>query len=169
MHGFILTITGIPISADNKKWLVSRKWLTDKKNKKEKLIKFDNDKVTASTCPSIQKHLGLGEDKDPQTRLERNLDRDWAEKIHYGPTEQLSSGDRVYFRDHEAKAHKRWKAGIILQRKKTMSTGKASTRAMVLIYIILSLENMSPAPDWTLENTNILKLRPSWSELQSTT
>ena len=60
---------------------------------------------------------GLGMDGDPQTRLERNLDKDWAEIIHYAPTEQLSSGDSVYFRDHAAKAHKRWKSGIIIQCK----------------------------------------------------
>ena len=35
MHRFVSPVSGIPISDTNKKWLVSRKWLTEKKNKKE--------------------------------------------------------------------------------------------------------------------------------------
>ena len=87
------------------KELIERKWLSDKKNEKE----MQNSKP-ASKTPSSQ-------DAHKQTQEERELSKDWVEKIHSRHGETLTCGNRVFYVDPQGKGSKRWRTGIILQRK----------------------------------------------------
>ena len=45
---------------------------------------------------------------------ERELSKQWVEKINAHPTEELTCGDTVYYVDHQAKGYNRWRTGLIL-------------------------------------------------------
>ena len=66
-------------------------------------------------------------DEDEATKEENNLSKDWEEPAStINPTSKLSCGDRVFYIDFQVgKGPRKWKPGIIIQRKKeyNYSTG----------------------------------------------
>ena len=116
LHGLLSPVSGIPMTDAVKKLLTDRKELAYKRT----LVFPDgfevNNKLgSRKKCPDFNKCLG--QDHDAQTRLERKYDSNWLEKIHQEPTENLSSGDKVYYKDPSVKGWGRWRAGVILARK----------------------------------------------------
>ena len=57
------------------------------------------------------------EDTHEQTKEENAKSRNWVETINGNYGETLTCGDRVYYIDPQEKGAKRWRKGIILQRK----------------------------------------------------
>ena len=58
-------------------------------------------------------------DQDPDTALENEMSRDWLEKAsETTPKHALDCGDRVFYIDYNVgKGPRRWRTGIIIQRK----------------------------------------------------
>ena len=114
LHGLLSPVSGIPMTPKVKRMLTDRKKLAYSNT-----VIFDDGQTLNNRsnpkCPDIKKCLG--EDGDAQTRLERKYDKNWLEKIHQEPTEGLSSGDKVYFKNHIVKGWGRWRPGVILARK----------------------------------------------------
>ena len=65
--------------------------------------------------------------------------KQWVEKVHANPTEELTCGDRVYYVDHQAKGYGRWRTGLILQRKQDYEYSSGIQRAHR--YDIYNIEN----------------------------
>ena len=65
--------------------------------------------------------------------------KQWVEKVHANPTEELTCGDRVYYVDHQAKGYGRWRTGLILQRKQDYEYSSGIRRAHG--YDIYNIEN----------------------------
>ena len=90
-----------------KRELVDRNFLTNKIQRWEH----------RNSNPTL-KQFSTG-DNHPQTKEENELLQDWVKKINGNYKETLTCGDRVYYIDHlTTKGSKRWRTGIILQRKK---------------------------------------------------
>ena len=131
LHGMVSPIFGMPITEENKKMLLKRDWMT--KYPKRGTI----DSNTPLRCPDPGKCFT--EDMDIHTRIERNRDTDWLEKIHKSPEHSLSSGDRVYFSMPNVKGYGKWKSGIIMERKEDYqyADGTRSSKG----FTIFDLEN----------------------------
>ena len=74
LHELVFTVSGIPITRDKQKCLVSREWFNAKKFKDATIVNKDNK----TACPNAS--LCFGENSDAQTRLERKFDKNWLEK-----------------------------------------------------------------------------------------
>ena len=106
LTGLVSPVNRIPMTEKSMKELVSRQWLTEKKNAKENPLPTHPDNNETN-----------GQDNHKPTNFEREKSKEWVEKINARPTEELSIGDRVYYLDHASKGYDRWRTGIILQRK----------------------------------------------------
>jgi hypothetical protein len=106
-------VYGIPMTEEQHRDLVDRKYLSDKKQRSE----------VRNTNPILKPHSK--EDRHIPTEEENDLSNDLVEKVSGSYNATLTCGDRVFYIDHQANGSNRWRKGIILQRKKdyTYSTG----------------------------------------------
>lgn len=104
MTGLVSPVNGIPMTEQGYTELISRDWITKKKNMKESpLSTYPGNRGTSS--------------QDKYTQEEREISKHWIEKIHDNPTKNLTCGDRVYYIDPSSKGFGRWRTCILLQRK----------------------------------------------------
>ena len=113
--------------------------------------------VASSTPPTAS----APSDRDPDTAQENEMSKDWLESTsEVDPKHTLNCGDRVFYIDyHYKKGPRRWRAGIIIQRKQEYyySHGRRTSHG----YDIYDVENCTHV---TRTRKDIRKYRPSKME-----
>jgi hypothetical protein len=104
-------------------------------------------------------------DTDPDTAEENEMSKDWLEKTsESNPTAHLECGDRIYYIDyHYKKGPRKWRRGIIIQRKQEYAYANRARRT-AHGYDIYDIENCTHV---TRTRNDIRKYRPTKMEREA--